>query len=187
MKKNIFINLALVLIFSILFFGIILTKNGAIYYANDDICMKEIASGTFSGTPSQHLIFSGFPYSTILMLMFKLCIKINWYSVFFIFITFFFTTFTIYFIIKELNNFFEKIIFIPLLFFIYSFLLPYSFVSYTFTKISGYVIACCLILYLLPNNKFKNIIIRIRNYTFLFNKKLRLCYDINILFASIFI
>lgn len=160
-RKNFFINLVLVLLFSILFFGIILVRNGAVYYANDDICMKEIASGVYTGTPSQHLVFSGFPYSTMLMIMFNLYNKIDWYSLFFIFITFFYTSCTIFFITKELKNNLEKIIFIPILYCIYSFLLPSSFVSYTFTKVSAYIIACSLILYLLPHNKFKNIIIGI--------------------------
>ena len=160
-RKDFFINLVLVLLFSILFFGIILVKNGAVYYANDDICMKEIASGVYTGTPSQHLVFSSFPYSTMLMIMFNLYNKIDWYSLFFIFSTFFYTSCTIFFIIKELKNSLEKIIFIPFLYYIYSFLLPNAFVSYTFTKVSAYIIACSLILYLLPHNKFKNIIIGI--------------------------
>lgn len=154
------INVLIIVVISILFFGIPIIKNGILYDMNDDLAMKAIASGVYMDEPSLNLIFSGFPFSFGLVALYILFPKIDWYGTILLLSVFFFTITTIYYITKNLKKTYEKNVTILILFCLFAFLLPKICTFLTFTKVAGFIISCCLILYLLPDNTLvKKIII----------------------------
>lgn len=162
LKNTTFINVLIILIFSSIVFGVLLLGGSIIYSINDDIGLKRIASGIFTGlAPSQNLIFSSFPFTTMLVILYKITLKVDWYGLFLLSCLIFFSIYTIYSIIKNLKNTFQKIIVVPLLLIFPLLIIPNLFNKITFTKVSGFIATCGLIIFLLPKTKFKNFIILI--------------------------
>lgn len=157
-NKSIIIDCLIVIIFSVIFYGCIIYRNGIMYSMNDDIAMRSISSGIYSGIASPNMIFSVFPYSIVLVLLNKITVKIDWYGVILILSMMVFFSYTLYNIIKNKKEIFEKVIYIALGFFGLTLLFPGFLVEITFTSVSIFIATCCLILYLLPNNKLKNLI-----------------------------
>lgn len=177
------ITFLIITVFTILFFGIPMIRNGVLYYMNDDLAMKAIASGVYMDEPSIHLIFSGFPFSFILVALYILLPKIDWYGTILLGSIFFFTITTIYFVIKNIKKISTKMISTLLLFFLMALLLPSICVFLTFTKVAGFIISCALILYLLPEeNIFKKIIIAI-GIILSYGIRAKACFMILIFFA----
>lgn len=75
------------------------------YFAlNDDMLMKDIVAGIYTGTPSGYNIQMLYPLSTVLSLFYRIARTVPWYSLFFILCQFG----CIYLITKRLLGFFAK-------------------------------------------------------------------------------
>lgn len=160
LKKLINNDLLLVIAFSLIFYSIIIARNGIVYSVNDDITLRGIVSGIYLGTPSIDMIFSVFPFSTLLFLLYKITDIIDWYGLILILSNMFFLSYTIYNIIKIQKEIFKKVVCIGIIFFILSILFLGFLVEITFTTTATFIATCCLMLYLLPNkSKLKNAII----------------------------
>lgn len=79
-KKNVIINITIVTMLLLIFFVSLINKHDLIYTMNDDIALKAISSGKYSGEPAFHMIFSGFPYSTLLIFLYNITDAIDWYG-----------------------------------------------------------------------------------------------------------
>ncbi len=53
---------------------------GGTYYNNDDILMRSIAEGSFTGTPDGHLIYEMYVLGSLLAGLYKLFPQVNWYD-----------------------------------------------------------------------------------------------------------
>lgn len=153
-------DVLLVMVFSLIFYSIVISRNGIVYSMNDDITLRGIVSGIYLGTPSINMIFSAFPFSALLYILYKITDIIDWYGLILILSNMFFLSYTIYNIIKTKKETFEKIVYIAFIFYILSVLFYGFLVQITFTTSATFIATCCLILYLLPNeSKFKNVVI----------------------------
>lgn len=160
-NKNaiIVIDIAIVLIISLSFFLILFKKNGMFYCMNDDIAMRSIVSGVYlGGEQSTYMIFSGFPVSFILMALYKITIKIDWYGLLLVGSMFFYLSYFIYSVIKEKEKISEKIFYTCGILFLVSMLLGTFLVDITFTVVASFVATCSLLLYILPYDKKRNIV-----------------------------
>ncbi len=54
------------------------------YEENDDVLMLLIASGEYSGSPDNHLIFINFLYGSVLNWLYRLAPQVEWYTVIFV-------------------------------------------------------------------------------------------------------
>lgn len=161
-KRAINNDILIVFAFSLIFYSIIIIRNGIVYSVNDDITLRAIISGVYLGTPSINMVFSAFPFSGLLFLLYKITDVIDWYGLILILSNMFFLSYTIYSIIKMKKNIFEKIIYTVFIFCIISVLFLGFLAEITFTTSATFIAICCLILYLLPNeNKLRNVIITI--------------------------
>ena len=86
LKNTVFISIGIVLAIVLIFYINIVRKYGIIYQMNDDIVLRAISSGKYTGEPSFYMIFSGFPYSTLLVLLYRITNKIDWYGIVMIFL-----------------------------------------------------------------------------------------------------
>lgn len=157
------INLVITLLFSAVFFISIIIKNhGIMYIMNDDIAIRSIASGIYlGGEPSAHMVFVAFPFNIIVSLLYKLTINIDWYGIILIGGMIFYITYTIYHIIKDKKSITEKIVYAASCFFIIAMLFNTFLVDITFTVVAALIAICCLVLYMLPSSKFKNIVMSV--------------------------
>ena len=161
LKNTVFISIGIVLAIVLIFYINIVRKYGIIYQMNDDIALRAISSGKYTGEPSFYMIFSGFPYSTLLVLLYRITNKIDWYGIVMIFLMGFYLCYTIYNIIKKEKEVLKKIIETILIVTCVAILFNRFFIELTFTSVSAFIVVCCLILYLLPDSKLKNIIMTI--------------------------
>lgn len=152
-------NSVIVIIFSTIFYAITLKRNGVAYIMNDDIAMRAIVSGIYSGTQSMNMIFSVFPFSGLLYFLYKITNVVDWYGMTLIFLNMFYLSYTIYNVVKLGKTKYQKIIYTCLLFFLISILFYGFLVELTFTTSASFIATCCLILFLLPDSKVKNLII----------------------------
>ena len=159
MKK--LINFLIVFVIFLTFGTILINNYEILYTINDDIALRSIVAGRFAGTPSLYMIFSGFPYSVLLVILYNIINKIDWYGLTLVLLTAFFLCYTIYNVIKSKKDILKNIIYVILMFTIVAFLYNNFLVELTFTSTSIFIASCCLILYLLPDNKGKNIIMTI--------------------------
>ena len=53
---------------------------GGTYYNNDDILMRSIAEGTFTGTPDGHLIYEMYVLGSLIAGLYKCFPQVNWYD-----------------------------------------------------------------------------------------------------------
>lgn len=160
-KKSIFVNLSVVIIILLVFYISLISIHEIIYIMNDDIALKSIASGTYTGTPSSHMIFSGFPFSTIITTLYKIKNTIDWYGLTLVMSMFFFLGCMIYYTIKNKKDILTKIIYTISILLVTFIIFNVFFVELTFTSVAAFIATCCLILYLLPDSKMKNVIIAI--------------------------
>lgn len=129
---------------------------------NDDIVMKSIVSGTYLGeTPSFQMVFMVFPLNIILYILYNMTSKLDWYGIVLIGLSIFYIMYSIYNVIKQKESITEKIVYSSLLIFLLSFLYYVFLINITFTIISAIIATCCLILYMCPSSKLKNIIMTI--------------------------
>lgn len=160
-KNPVIINFFIVLALILIFYIIIIRQHGIIYQMNDDIALRAISSGKYTGKPTFYMIFSGFPYSTLLVLLYKITNKIDWYGLILILLMMFYLCYTIYSIIRTKKDTFKKVIDTTLILSVVAILFNRFFIELTFTSVSAFIVTCCLILYLLPDAKLKNIIMTI--------------------------
>lgn len=160
-KRTIIINISIVLVLLIIFFVSLVSKHEIIYTMNDDIALKAIVSGRYTGEPSFYMIFSGFPYSILLVLLYKITNAVDWYGLVLVVSMMFFLGYTIYNIIKNKEDILKKVIYTILIFTVVVIVFNTFLVELTFTSVSAFIATCCLILYLLPDAKMKNIIMTI--------------------------
>ena len=73
-------DVLLVMVFSLIFYSIVISRNGIVYSMNDDITLRGIVSGIYLGTPSINMIFSAFPFSALLYILYKITDIIDWYG-----------------------------------------------------------------------------------------------------------
>lgn len=186
--KKINSNLVITIIFSLLFFGAIIYKNKGILYAmNDDIVMKSIASGIFlGGEPSPQLIFSVFPFNIIVFILYKITIKLDWYGIILVGSTIFYLIYTVYNVIKHKESIVEKIVYTCIIFFVASSLYNTFLIDITFTVVAFFVTTCCLILYMLPASKLKNVIMSIGIFL-AFGIRAKSCLIVLVFFLPVFL
>lgn len=186
LKKTGTINFLIPLIIGLIYVMTLIIRNGVLYDVNDDIAMRAIASGAYADKPLPHMFFSGFPYSVILVGLYTIIPQVDWYGTILLVLTFFFAFSTIYYIIKNLKSTYSKIICTMLLLCFFSLILPALFVKITFTKIAGFLIACSLILYLLPDSLIKKIIIGI-GIVFSFSIRRKACLMLLVFFIPAYL
>ena len=68
--------LVLVLILSLV--GIVTLLKPPVFYLNDDVTMRSILSGTYTGTPDGHAVYMQYPLTGLLALSYKLCGSLPW-------------------------------------------------------------------------------------------------------------
>lgn len=178
-------NFLITLLFLISLYAFLIINKGIIYSMNDDIALKAIVSGKYTGIPSFYMIFSGFPYSILLELLYRITNKIDWYGLSLLSLMIFYFSYTMYNIIKKSNDTFKTIIYIILMLSIILFLYNNFLIELTFTSVSIIVAICCLILYLLPNDnqeKMKKIIITI-GILISFGLRMKACLMILVFFV----
>ena len=158
-KKN--IDLLIAYICSILFFTILIVKYGISYYVNDDIAIRSILSGEYTGSPSTYAIFAVFPYTTIITLLYKITNTIDWYGLSQIVLIMFFCTYTVHNIIQNRQKIPEKIMCCVFIFLLLTMLYGDFLVTITFTTTSSFITICCLVLFLLPDKKMKRFVISV--------------------------
>lgn len=187
-RKKIISNILITLIFSLVFFGVIIYRNnGMIYIMNDDIVMKSIASGIFlGGEPSPQLIFSVFPFNIIVFILYKITIKLDWYGIILVGSTIFYLIYTVYNVIKHKESMVEKIAYTCMIFFVASSLFSTFLINITFTVVAAFVTTCCLILYMLPSNKLKNVIMSIGIFLS-FGIRAKSCLIVLVFFLPVFL
>ena len=70
-------------VFLVLFYGIVIYNSmGFIYAIADDIIMRDIASGAFTGTPDGHLIFVRYLLGFLLSCCYQMNAAVDWYGFF---------------------------------------------------------------------------------------------------------
>lgn len=161
--KKININIIIAIMFTLTFFIVIVRRNNGIMYGmNDDIVMKSIASGVYlGGIPSYQMVFSVFPFSFILYILYNITIKLDWYGIMLVSSTIFYLMYTIYSILKQKESIAEKIAYTCIAIFAVSYLYSAFLIDITFTVIAAIIATCCLVLYILPYSKLKNVIMTI--------------------------
>lgn len=158
-KKN--IDLLIVYICSIIFFTILIVKYGISYYINDDIAIRSILSGEYTGIPSTYAIFATFPYTVIITFLYKITNTIDWYGLSQILLIMFFCVYTVHNIVQNRQKTLEKIICCIFVFLVLTILYGKFLVEITFTTTAAFITICCLVLFLLPDKKMKKLVISI--------------------------
>lgn len=162
LDKNPKIASILIVIFFLLIYNVLsIWRNGVIYYVNDDLSLKSISEGLYTGSPTLTLVYQTFPFSGILFLLNSITTSIDWYGITLLALTNFFVGYTIYYLIKDSKKLYPKVIITSLVLFLITKIYPHFIISITFTEISTLIALCCLILYMFKNTKFKNIVIAI--------------------------
>lgn len=65
------------------FVAIVITiKFGYVYSTNDDVMMRNIINGNFTGSPDSHLVFIAFPLATVWKLLYSVFLDVPWYDFF---------------------------------------------------------------------------------------------------------
>jgi hypothetical protein len=162
LDKNPKIASIIIVIFFLLIYNVLsIWRNGIIYYVNDDITLKSISEGLYTGGPTLTLVYQVFPFTGLLFILNSITTSIDWYGITLLALTNFFVGYTIYYLIKDSKKLYQKTIITSLLLFIITKIYPHFIISITFTEISTLIALCCLILYMFKNNKLKNVIIAI--------------------------
>lgn len=174
-------------IFSFIYFFSIYKKNGIMYSTNDDIAMRSIVSGIYlGGEQSTQMIFAGFPFNVIVFFFYNITNKLDWYGIILIGLTIFYLSYTIFNILKQKKDIVQKIVCACGIFFVISTLYSTFLVDITFTVVAAFIVTCCLVLYILPPNKLKNLIISI-GIILSFGIRAKACLMVLIFFLPIFL
>lgn len=83
------VQAALALVLSILCGVLIYHRMGFIYAIADDVIMRDIASGAFTGTPDGHLVFIKYALGALLSGFYRLIPTVDWYGFFLVGVIFF--------------------------------------------------------------------------------------------------
>ena len=87
-EKNSKISNILIVIFFLLIFNILsIWRNGIIYYVNDDISLKAISEGLYTGSPTLTLVYQMFPFSGLLFVLNSITTSLDWYGITMLFLT----------------------------------------------------------------------------------------------------
>ena len=162
LDKNPKIASILIVIFFLLIYNVLsIWRNGIIYYVNDDISLKTISEGLYTGSPTLTLVYQTFPFSGLLFLLNSITTSLDWYGITLLLLTNFYIGYTIYYLIKDNKKLHQKIIITSLVLFFITKIYPHFIINITFTEISTLIALCSLILYMYKNNKVKNVVIAI--------------------------
>ncbi len=91
-----------------LMFSLVCVSSHLMFETNDDVFMKMILSGEYTGTPSSYVIHMNIFVGFIISLLYRIIPIIPFYALFFIFILYFSFSYILYITIKCFNN--KKII-----------------------------------------------------------------------------
>ena len=128
---------------------------GIKYAVDDDIVMRNIASGAFTGTPDGHLIFVKYIFGYIVSLIYHINNNIDWYGLSMVGVHFL----SLLFLVQECYHYFEKnkLFFSFLALSIFFVIDLNNIVNFQFTTTSAICGATALFLFfLLPNFEVKN-------------------------------
>lgn len=76
------------------------------YLFNDDIVMRNIVSGYYTGTPDSHAIFVMYPISFLLKLLYSVTVNIPWYGLLMVLLN----TMCLYLVTRRVASFFDGIV-----------------------------------------------------------------------------
>ena len=54
-----------------------------VFYLNDDVTMRSILSGSYTGVPDGHVVYMKYPLTGMLSLLYRLTDKLPWLELFF--------------------------------------------------------------------------------------------------------
>ena len=126
---------------------------------NDDTTLRSIASGSYVGKPSLHMIFSVFPFNFLLVVLYTIAPIIDWYGVVIVGSNTFFPMFAAYYMIKGQESKLQKIIIVLCFYTFLAKIYSIFFVDVTFTATSMLIAVCCFILFFCQRTKYRDIII----------------------------
>ncbi len=63
--------------------GITMFIQPPVFYLNDDVTMRSILSGAYTGTPDGHAVYMQYPLTGILALLYRICGSLPWLELFF--------------------------------------------------------------------------------------------------------
>lgn len=67
----------------IIILGIVVLSQSPIFYLNDDVTMRSILSGAYTGRPDGHAVYMQYPLTGILALLYRLINAVSWFELFF--------------------------------------------------------------------------------------------------------
>ncbi len=117
---------------------------------NDDVLMKDILSGAYTGVPESHNIQMLYPISLFISLLYRIGVNIDWYGIFLCFCQYFCIGIVIYEIVVRIDNLRKKIVIASVLVLtVIGFYLPHLlYVQYT--VVCGLLSATAAFLIVLP-------------------------------------
>ena len=80
-NKNV-LNIGLAFTFTVIYVILLICLLPKPYYTNDQVLMRDIASGVYTGTPDAHLIYIMYPLGLIFKGLYSLIGAIKWYDIF---------------------------------------------------------------------------------------------------------
>ena len=92
------------LLFTIILWGVLAIRFDVYYDLNDDMLIKDIVAGIYSGTPSGFNMQMHYPLSFFISLLYRICGSIPWYGIYILAAQFG----CIFLITERLLTFFEK-------------------------------------------------------------------------------
>ena len=82
LKKKNFLNIVLTFTFTVAYVLLLICFLPKPYYTNDQVLMRDIASGVYTGTPDAHLIYIMYPLGLIFKGLYSLTGAVKWYDIF---------------------------------------------------------------------------------------------------------
>lgn len=67
----------------IIVLGIVILSRSPVFYLNDDVTMRSILSGAYTGRPDGHAVYMQYPLTGILALLYRLVNVVPWFELFF--------------------------------------------------------------------------------------------------------
>lgn len=63
---------------------VIMILRPPVFYLNDDVAMRSILSGAYTGTPNGHAVYMKYPLTGVLALLYRICGLVPWMELFFV-------------------------------------------------------------------------------------------------------
>ncbi len=82
LKNKNFLNVGLTSAFTLTYVLLLVCLLPKPYYTNDQVLMRDIASGVYTGTPDAHLIYIMYPLGLIFKSLYSLTDAVKWYDIF---------------------------------------------------------------------------------------------------------